>query len=481
MRTPFQYLIKLFLFTMITSTAFAEGIRPDSFTFSGVVGGYTFDGRQHLETRPLVGVRGGYNFTSYLGVELLFDYARTEGTRGPGDANMFRYGGDLLFYLFPDHALVPYLAAGYSGITLDQERQRTNNLGVFDYGPGIRYFLNDDLALRGDFRHLVFRDGRTLSNYEYTVGITYQFGGNQTAARPIATPPASETSPRPETGAAPPKVSKPEPITPEPEQAQPKEAPLEPVPTTEPTPGTYKYCVPLHIEFDIDKAEIRPEYYDEVARAGDFMKKYPTTSAVIEGYCDQVGSDEYNLQLSQQRAEAVVAYLEKRFGIDSSRLTAKGYGKAKTITDNVSDEAKQKNRRIEAVIDCAFDVKEIKESERICTGLKLEFDTGRAEIKPEYHNELARVADYLKRYPSTTALIEGHTDNIGGFDFNMALSKHRAENVVSYLVEKFGIKRSRLAARGYGFTRRIAYNNTPEGRQKNRRINAVIDCVVKTR
>ena len=429
-------------------------------------------------------MRGGYNFTPHLGVEILFDYTRTEGTRGLGEANMFRYGGDLLFYLFPDRALVPYLAAGYSGITLDQERQKTNNLGVFNYGPGIRYFLNENMALRGDFRHLVFHDGRTLSNYEYTVGITYQFGGTPTAAKPIAAPSASEKSIQPGPGLEPgtglatppqPAPAKPEPIP------SPQEAPLEPVPAAEPARGKYKYCIPLQIEFDIDKADIRPEYYDEVARAGDFMKKYPTTTAVIEGYSDQVGSDEYNLQLSQQRAEAVVAHLVKRFGIDSGRLTARGYGKAKPITDGTSDEAKQKNRRIEAIIDCAFDAKEIKESERICMGLKIEFDTGRAEIKPEFHIEIERVADYMKKYPSTTALIEGHTDNVGGFDFNMSLSKHRAENVVNYLVENYGIERSRLAAKGYGFTRRIAYNNTPEGRQKNRRINAVIDCVVKTR
>lgn len=60
----------------------------------------------------------------------------------------------------------------------------------------------------------------------------------------------------------------------------------------------------------------------------------------------------------------------------------------------------------------------------------------------------------------------------------MKLSQVRAENVVDYLVEKIGIERSRLSAKGYGDRRRIAYNNTPEGRQKNRRINAVIDCVI---
>jgi OOP family OmpA-OmpF porin len=61
----------------------------------------------------------------------------------------------------------------------------------------------------------------------------------------------------------------------------------------------------------------------------------------------------------------------------------------------------------------------------------------------------------------------------------MRLSQERAQRVVDYLVENFGIDRSRLSAKGYGYTRRIAYNNTAEGRAMNRRINAVLDCVVK--
>lgn len=447
------YLMVLLFLFVIASTPAAAGIQPDSFTLSGIVGGYSFDGKQHLETRPVVGIRGGYNFTKYVGVEALFDYVRTEGTRaGLGDANVYRYGGDVLLHILPDSDLVPYLAAGYGGLTLDRENQKTNNHGVFDYGVGLKYFLTDNLALRGDFRHLVFRDsGETLYNYEYTAGVTYQFGGEKPAPAPVP-PPVVEPAP---------------------------EAPLEPVPAAEPTPGRYKYCITLHIEFDIDKADIRPEYHDEVAKVGDFMKKYPTTTAVIEGHTDNVGTAEYNMGLSQRRAESVVNYLVEKFGIENSRLSAKGYGLTRPVADNSTNEGKQLNRRIEAIIDCAFDVKEIQPPERLCMVLQVEFDTGKADIKPQYRDEIAKVGDYMKKYPTTTAVIEGHTDNVGGSEYNMKLSQERAENIVNYLVENFGIERSRLSAKGYGFTRRIAYNNTAEGRQKNRRINAVIDCVIK--
>ncbi|HEY5522612.1 MAG TPA: OmpA family protein [Desulfuromonadaceae bacterium] len=254
---------------------------------------------------------------------------------------------------------------------------------------------------------------------------------------------------------------------------------LQPIAAAEPTSEHYKYCITLHTEFDVDKAEIRPQYRDEITKVGDFMKRYPTTTAVIEGHSDNVGNAEYNRNLSQRRAESVVNYLVDTFGIDRTRLTAKGYGMANPVADNATDAGRQANRRIEAIIDCAFDVQKVTPPDRLCMALNMEFDTGKADIKPQYSDEIAKVGDYMKQYPTTTAVIEGHTDNIGSYESNMNLSKQRAENVVAYLVKNFGIEPSRLEAKGYGYTRRIAYNSTPEGRQKNRRINAIIDCVIK--
>ena len=165
------------------------------------------------------------------------------------------------------------------------------------------------------------------------------------------------------------------------------------------------------------------QYNDEVARVGDFMKKYPTTTASIEGYADEVGNDDYNMKLSQRRAESVVKSLEENYGIAPARLSAKGYGKTRPIANNATDEGKQKNRRIDAIIDCALDVKELASPpERLCITLNAEFATDSAEIKPRYYGEVNKVGDYMKKYPTTTAVIEGHTDNIGGSEHNMQLS-----------------------------------------------------------
>jgi len=444
------------LITTLAAAAWA-GNREGMFSVSPVIGGYTYDGKQHLDTSPVYGLRLGYNLTKAFGVEALFDYAHTESTLTERKVDMYRYGGEMLYHFFPDNTLVPYVAAGYAGLNFNDIQPR----GAFDYGAGLKWFLSDNVALRGDVRHILYKSGgtndRTFNNVEYTIGAYIPFGGPAAAAKPVEAAPTPEAVPAP----------------------APEEAPLENVPAAEPTPGHYKYCTTLHIEFEINKAEIRPEYNDEVAKVGDFMKKYPTTTAVIEGHSDNVGTAEHNLDLSRKRAESVVNYLVEKFGIERSRLTAKGYGSTRPVADNATDEGKQKNRRIEAIIDCAFDVKEVQPPERLCMLLQMEFDSGKADIKPSYRDEIARVGEYMQKYPTTTAVIEGHTDNVGGYEYNMKLSRERAENVVNYLVVNFGIDASRLTAKGYGYTRRIAYNTTAEGRQKNRRINAVIDCVIK--
>jgi OOP family OmpA-OmpF porin len=111
--------------------------------------------------------------------------------------------------------------------------------------------------------------------------------------------------------------------------------------------------------------------------------------------------------------------------------------------------------------------------------LDVEFDTDKAVVKDKYRNEIKKVADFMKTYPNTTAVIEGHTDNVDTAEYNQKLSDARANSVRQYLINNFGIKASRLTAVGYGLTKPIASNNTEEGRQKNRRVQAVIKAMKK--
>jgi OmpA-OmpF porin, OOP family len=459
----------MFVLAVLSLSSVAHaGERAGAFSISPFIGGYQFDHDQDLRRNRLVyGLRLGYDWTDSFATELVGDYVRAEVFPGTTDISVWSYRLDMLYNFMPRSTVVPYLAAGIGGIQIEYPKSLGGDLSeaTTNVGAGIKFFMTESVALRLDGRYLwdFSNDNyrhRNYDNWEYSAGLSFLFGGRKAAA-------AAQAAPEPQPAAQPA------------QPAQPAEAPLAPVPAAEPTPGHYKYCVTLPIEFDIDQAVIRPQYRDQVARVGNFMKKYPSTTAVIEGHTDNVGTYNHNMELSQTRADSVVNNLVENYGIDRSRLSAKGFGFTRPVADNSTDAGRQKNRRIEAIIDCAFDVQQIQPPEKLCMSLVLDFDSGKADVKPQYRDEIAKVADYMKQYPSTTAVIEGHTDNTGTPENNMKLSQQRAENVVNYLVDKFGIDRARLSAKGYGSTRRISYNNTPEGRQLNRRISAVIDCVVK--
>ena len=109
--------------------------------------------------------------------------------------------------------------------------------------------------------------------------------------------------------------------------------------------------------------------------------------------------------------------------------------------------------------------------------LGVEFDTAKHFVKPRYNEQLKKVADFLAAHPNTTAEIEGHTDFVGGYRYNMALSQRRAEAVRQALIDRFGVNGSRIWARGYGFTKPIEDNRSPEGRERNRRVMATFKAI----
>lgn len=111
-----------------------------------------------------------------------------------------------------------------------------------------------------------------------------------------------------------------------------------------------------------------------------------------------------------------------------------------------------------------------------CSILDIEFEIDKDAIQREEKEKLAVVGTFLTKYPKTTAVIEGHSDNVGDANRNLELSQRRAESVVDYLVANYAIAKSRLTAAGYGETRPIADNTSETGKRHNRRIKAVISC-----
>jgi len=104
-----------------------------------------------------------------------------------------------------------------------------------------------------------------------------------------------------------------------------------------------------NIFFDYDKAILGPESESELTRLVSFLSSHPDLRIEISGHTDNHGTDEYNANLSQARAQAVLDYVISK-GISSSRLVAKGYGESKPIDTNETDAGRQMNRRVEFTI-----------------------------------------------------------------------------------------------------------------------------------
>jgi outer membrane protein OmpA-like peptidoglycan-associated protein len=101
------------------------------------------------------------------------------------------------------------------------------------------------------------------------------------------------------------------------------------------------------------------------------------------------------------------------------------------------------------------------------------FKSGSFELLPGARERLAKVSGIVLAYPTLKLQVEGHTDSIGSDDYNQQLSEARAEAVRQYLIQQ-GIGAPQITARGLGKTEPIATNDTPEGRQQNRRVELVL-------
>jgi OOP family OmpA-OmpF porin len=143
------------------------------------------------------------------------------------------------------------------------------------------------------------------------------------------------------------------------------------------------------------------------------------------------------------------------------------------ITDNI-DKCPETPGGIKVdKVGCPIPVKE-----KIIITLHIEFDFDKDDVKTDYHSQIEEVANFLNAYADKDVSLEGHTDSEGSDAYNDDLSKRRAESVKNVLIETFGIDAARISTKGYGEAQPIATNETPEGRQQNRRVVANIETVV---
>jgi OOP family OmpA-OmpF porin len=153
------------------------------------------------------------------------------------------------------------------------------------------------------------------------------------ACQPAAPLPAPKPAPTP-----------PPPLAPPPPAPKPAPAPAPP-----PAPKVIDKLT-LQVLFDVDKSTITEAGKKELQKAVAFVKKYPGSKIEVGGHTDSTGTDAYNQKLSERRATAVKDYLIREAGVESSKITAVGYGEARPVADNKTAAGRAQNRRVEISI-----------------------------------------------------------------------------------------------------------------------------------
>lgn len=110
------------------------------------------------------------------------------------------------------------------------------------------------------------------------------------------------------------------------------------------------------ILFAFNSDELSAESKQNIQKMADVLKKYEDTNILIDGYTDNVGSDDYNQKLSERRAKAVSKYL-KSMNVPSNRLGTRGFGEAQPVATNDTDPGRQQNRRVEVAVFANEDLK----------------------------------------------------------------------------------------------------------------------------
>ena len=249
-------------------------------------------------------------------------------------------------YHFGDGTLRPYVAAGLGYLSHrnvgDEDDGISKSLGL-----GIQGKVAKHLTARAQVLYRIDRDSGSRPEHSsygdtiYSIGLNFDFGGK-----------AAEPAPAP--AAAPPPPPPPPPNPDLDGDGVPNER--DKCPNTRPGAVVdldgceVEAVIELEgVNFDFDKATIRPEGKAILNGAAALLQKHNRVVVEVAGHTDSIGSEEYNQGLSERRANAVKDYLVAQ-GVTATRLTARGYGELRPIASNDTEEGRAENRRVELIV-----------------------------------------------------------------------------------------------------------------------------------
>jgi OmpA-OmpF porin, OOP family len=199
---------------------------------------------------------------------------------------------------------------------------------------------------------------------------------------------------------------------------------------------------------------------------------YPPTAALQNNELSKVAfnvpAEPHYLAATLARPEGQVS-VSLYVAVDRGNAFPETKDRVAVLLDVVEDKPMEAKM---VTVDAATMAKDIAATGRVAL-YGLYFDTDKAELKPESAPSLAEIGKLLKAQPDLKVYIVGHTDNVGGFDYNMSLSQRRAKSVVDQLIQSYGISPDRLKPAGAGLIAPVASNDDEAGRGKNRRVEIV--------
>lgn len=317
------------------------------------IGGISADNDRPLQDKDwLYGLAFGKHLNQVLSLEFNLNGSQVGG--GPGRSDMSFWGGslDLLFVGNRGGSVSPYFSIGAGALQTDRSpgSNATDAMAQAGVGLFINLWENSDgsssFALRPDLKARWNEAGAegTLVDYIGTLGFQFSFG------QPTKRAPAPAPEPEP----TPPPAPQPPPPPPPPADTDGDGVTdnLDRCPDTPRGVAVDAYGCPRvgsitleGVNFELNSAQLTPSSRDVLDGIAADLKKYPRLKIELQGHTDSSGSDAYNLNLSQRRAEAVRNYLIEQ-GVSPSQLEAKGYGEAQPIADNKTAEGRAKNRRV---------------------------------------------------------------------------------------------------------------------------------------
>lgn len=423
----FRYTSLIVVITLVfTSFMVSARDRESGVYLTGLLGYTFFDNERGLEDDPNLGLGLGYDFSKVWSTELVVSIADLEAENTEADIDQLLGRIDALYHFNPDSNWRPFLIAGVGHNTFEDDNDNDSDETLFNAGAGIKHEISENMDLRLDARGLYSHDNESKDT-ALNLGFSYLFG-------------SAKAAPLDSDGDG---INDDVDQCPDTAYGQITDATGCAVDIDSDGDGvidTEDKCPDTEAQAEVDQAgcPVLDDDGDGVANDADQCPSTPAGAPVDDKGCvpdaDNDGVDDT---------------------IDTCADTPAG-------------------AKVDAT-GCRLALEEV-----VSMQLKVTFPTNSAEVTNENLAEIEGLAEFMRQYPDTTVVVEGHSDSMGDADYNQQLSERRAQAVRDVVVEQFDIDSARITSIGYGETKPIADNSTKDGRETNRRVVAVIEAITTT-